>query len=95
MLPFENFTFGDDHERAKDTVHLPWASTHAVAETAAQIVSPADEGTLGPLLKFSWSNFPSFYIGYLYVSLIYKQHSKYIENKRSYTTTDNSEQKHL
>lgn len=53
VLPFENFTFGDDHERAKDTVHLPCASTHAVAETAAQIVSPAVEGTLGPLLKFS------------------------------------------
>lgn len=53
VLPFENFTFGDDHERAKDTVHFPCASTHAVAETAAQIVSPAVEGTLGPLLKFS------------------------------------------
>lgn len=73
VLPFENFTFGDDHERAKDTVHLPWASTHAEAETAAQIVSPANEGVLGPLLKFSWSNFPSFYIEYLNVSLIYKK----------------------
>lgn len=58
-LPFENFTLGDDQARANATVHFPWASTHAEAETAAQSVSPGDDGMLAPELKFSRSNCPS------------------------------------
>lgn len=59
VLPFTNFTFGDDHARENATVHFPWGSTHVEAETAAQSVSPDDEGMLGPALRFSRSNCPS------------------------------------
>jgi len=59
VLPFTNFTFGDDHARLNATVHFPWGSTHAEAETAAHSVSPGDEGMLGPEEKFSRSNCPS------------------------------------
>jgi len=59
VLPFTNFTFGDDHARLNATVHFPWGSTHMEAATAAHSVSPGDEGMLGPELKFSWSNCPS------------------------------------
>lgn len=59
-LPFKNFTFGDDHARPNAIVHFPWGSTHAEAETAAQSVSPGDEGMDGPELKFSRANCPSF-----------------------------------
>lgn len=41
-------------------VHFPCGSTQAEAETAAQSVSPGDEGMLGPQPKFSRSNCPSF-----------------------------------
>lgn len=58
-LPFKNFTFGDDQDRPKATVHFPWGSTQAVADTAAQSVSPGEEDMHGPELKFSRSNCPS------------------------------------
>lgn len=55
-----NFTFGDDHARANAMVHFPCGSTHAEAETAAQRVSPGDEGMLGPASKSSLSKYPSW-----------------------------------
>ena len=58
-LPLQNLTFGDDHARLNATVHFPWGSTHAEAETAAQRVSPADEDMDGPESKFSWAKCPS------------------------------------
>ena len=46
-----NLTFGDDHAIANAIVHFPFGSTHVEADTAAQLASPADEGTVGPELK--------------------------------------------
>lgn len=54
-----NLTWGDDQATANATVHFPCGSTHAAAETAAQCVSPGDDGMLGPLLEFSRSKCPS------------------------------------
>ena len=54
-----NLTFGDDHASANATVHFPFGSTHVEAETAAQLASPADDGNVAPLLKFSRSKCPS------------------------------------
>lgn len=60
-LPFWNRIFGDDHDKPNATVHFPWGSTHADAETAAHSVSPGDDGMLGPALKFSLLNCPSLW----------------------------------
>lgn len=60
MLPFLNLTSGEDQAKAKTTVHLPFGSTQVEAETAAQTVSPSEEGMLAPALKLSRSKLPSF-----------------------------------
>lgn len=54
-----NLTFGEDHAKANATVHFPFGSTHAEADTAAQFASPADDGNVAPFSKFSRSNSPS------------------------------------
>lgn len=59
MHPFWNFILGDDQDKANATVHFPWGSTQAEAETAAHSVSPGEEGMLGPELKFCRSKCPS------------------------------------
>lgn len=51
---------GEDQANANTTVHLPCGSTQVEAETAAQTVSPSEEGMLAPALKLSRSKEPSF-----------------------------------
>jgi hypothetical protein len=57
--PFWNFTLGEDQAKANATVHLPCGSTQVDAVTAAQSVSPEQDGILEPALKFSRLNWPS------------------------------------
>lgn len=58
--PFWNFTLGEDQAKANATVHLPCGSTQVDAETAAQSVSPEEEGILQPASKFSRLKWPSW-----------------------------------
>ena len=64
LLPFLNLTSGEDQANENTTVHLPCGSTQVEAETAAQTVSPTEEGMLGPALKLSWSKQPPFQKSY-------------------------------